>query len=222
MEEEIEELKNRVKKNEEGEKKAERMEKEVVSRRGGRIKKKVKKIERWREMKQKERRQRNVITKELEVEKKSIRKEIGKLWKGIAKQEQIEEVRDVNRRGEVEWKMVVVQIKYLDGKKEVMRRRGELKGKRKRMDWTREERKMQWRLEELAREEKKRGRYAMVRYAKIWMKRSGGDRSRREENWEMDEEQNGGEKKRKGGRGKMESSRAREGRKPEKIRERNR
>lgn len=62
-------------------------------------------------MEQKGRTRRNVITKELEVEEKSIREEIGKLWKGIAQQEQIEEVRDVYRRGEVEWKMVVVQIK---------------------------------------------------------------------------------------------------------------
>lgn len=92
--------------------------------------------------------------------------------------------------------------KNLHGKKEVVRRRGELKGKREMMDWTREEKRMQWRLEELAREERRR-RHAMLRYAKIWIRRSGGDRSRREENWEMDEERNGGGKKRKGGRGKM-------------------
>lgn len=65
-----------------------------------------------------------------------------------------------------------------------MRKKKAPKGRRERIedDWTRKEKEMQWKLEEMAREERRRNRRAEVRYAKIWMGgkwwRWDGDRER--------------------------------------------
>jgi len=64
-----------------------------------------------------------------------------------------------------------LKMKSEEGKKEVMQKKRALRGRRERIedDWTRKERMVQWRLEEIARGERRRNRRAMVRYARIWI-----------------------------------------------------
>jgi len=63
----------------------------------------------------------------------------------------------------------MMRVKSKEGKKEVMQKKGAFKGRRERIEdnWMRKERVIQWRLEEMAREERRKNRRAMVRYARI-------------------------------------------------------
>lgn len=74
--------------------------------------------------------------------------------------------------------MILVKMKEREGKREVMRKKSALKGILERIedDWTRKEREMQWRLEETAKEKRRRNRRVWIKYARIfiegksWMK----------------------------------------------------
>jgi len=52
-----------------------------------------------------------------------------------------------------------------------MKRKRELKGRKERImeDWTWKERKMRWRLEEIARREERRGRRVRIGYGRLWI-----------------------------------------------------
>lgn len=72
---------------------------------------------------------------------------------------------------------------WVVAKREVMRSKGKLKGRKERIedDLTWEERKMQWRLKGLGEEEEAKGKRAKVRYGKIvieglpWFWYEGGE-----------------------------------------------
>lgn len=68
-------------------------------------------------------------------------------------------------------KMAVVRMADKKEKMEVMSKKRLLKGKVTKIedDWTRKERVVQWRLEKIARKERRNNREAWVRYGKIWM-----------------------------------------------------
>ncbi|KMQ92891.1 hypothetical protein RF55_7067 [Lasius niger] len=65
--------------------------------------------------------------------------------------------------------MLVVKIKSEEQRKEVLVRKKHLMGRKERImeDWTWRERKMRWRLEEIAREEERSGRRVWMGYGKI-------------------------------------------------------
>lgn len=83
----------------------------------------------------------------------------------------IEEVKKIGRRFRKRRKMAVVRMADRKGKMEVMSKKRLLKGEVTKIedDWTRKERVMQWRLEKIARRERRNNREAWVRYGKIWM-----------------------------------------------------
>jgi len=77
----------------------------------------------------------------------------------------------VNKRREGNKKMALVKMKGKERKREVMQKKGALRGREERIedDLTIAERRMQWRIEEIAREERMNNRRAMVKYARIWI-----------------------------------------------------
>lgn len=99
---------------------------------------------------------------------------------------------------------IYVEEKNLGGKKEVIRKRVELKGRKERIenDWTKEERKMQWKLEELAREKRRRGKNAVLCKTmdggKV-VEMGCGNGGTREKRRTREERKGGGEEGRRGG-----------------------
>lgn len=83
----------------------------------------------------------------------------------------IEEVKNIGRRFRKKRKMAVVRMADRKGKMEVMNKKRLLKGEVTKIedDWTRKERVVQWRLEKIAKRERRNNREAWVRYGKIWM-----------------------------------------------------
>lgn len=101
-----------------------------------------------------------------------MNEEVRRLWKEMGVEAEIKEITEVNIRKEGGKRMAVVKLRDREGKREVMKKKIELKGRKEKIenDWTKGERRMQWRLQEMAREKRKFNRRAEVRYAKIWMR----------------------------------------------------
>lgn len=87
-----------------------------------------------------------------------------KIWRRTEIEGGIKEVKKIGKRFGKGRKMVVVKM-------EVMSKKRLLKGEVTKIenDWTRKERVVQWRLEKIARRERRNNREAWVRYGKIWM-----------------------------------------------------
>lgn len=65
--------------------------------------------------------------------------------------------------------MLLVKLKGEEHKREIMRKKRELKGRRNKVieDWTWKERNMRWKLEEIAREEERREMRVWLSYGRI-------------------------------------------------------
>lgn len=90
------------------------------------------------------------------------------MLKEIAAEKEVEEV---NRTGakKREKKMLMVKLKSEEQRKEVMRRKSNLRGRRERIceDWTVLESKMRSKVERIAREEERQGRRVNREYGKL-------------------------------------------------------
>jgi len=88
-------------------------------------------------------------------------------------QAEVEEMWEVNKRRKGNKKMGLVKMKEGEGKREVIQKKRVLRGREERIenDLTVMKRRMQWRIEEIAREERRKNRRAIVKYARIWIKR---------------------------------------------------
>lgn len=117
-------------------------------------------------------------------------------------------MKEINKRKEGKKRMVLVRMRDKEGKREVMRKKGGLKEKEERIedDWTWKERTMQWRLEEIARDERRRNRRVMVRCARMWIEGKW---------WQWNEERERLVDEKGGKRGREEIGRGEEGEKEE-------
>lgn len=94
-----------------------------------------------------------------------------KIWRRMEIEGGIEKVKKIGRRFGKGRKMAVVRMADKKEKMEVMSKKRLLKREVTKIenDWTRKERVVQWRLEKIARKERRNNREAWVRYGKIWM-----------------------------------------------------
>ncbi|KAI4480731.1 hypothetical protein M0802_014123 [Mischocyttarus mexicanus] len=140
-------------------------EEEVVI--GRRVKEMVEKMER----REREERRKNVIMKKVKMGKSARETAeivLGKIGAGV----KVVEVREIGRRRKQgEETMLEVKLESVEGKREVMRKKGMLQGGREFIgdDWTWRERKMQWRLREIGSEEARRGKRVRVGYGKVFI-----------------------------------------------------
>jgi len=143
----------------------------VAKKGGGELEAKIKGLERWRELEEREKRRRNVVVKGVEVRGEGIEGAIRKIWEELGVSARIEEIKEIGRDNGKERKMAGVKMEDKKGKMEVMKKKIALRGGVVRVedDWTREERAMQWKLEEMAKRERTDNRRAWVRYGRIWM-----------------------------------------------------
>lgn len=134
----------------------------------GSLRKKVEEIKRWQERKERELR-RNVIIKGMEVKNGRLEEAVKEVMRKIGVEAKVEETRSIGGTKDKRGEMVLVKMKDEDEKSEVMSKKGKLKRRRERIeeDYTWRERRMKWRLQEIARREEKKGKRAWVGYGKI-------------------------------------------------------
>ncbi|EFN77435.1 hypothetical protein EAI_11094 [Harpegnathos saltator] len=187
MKKELEELRKQIEERErEGRREREgmretieRLEEEMRGKRGEigegnneDISERMRGVERKLEMREREERRRNVVIGGLrgrEIEAREKMREIFKEVGIVAEIEEIEEMRRIGMEKGTEEGRRILKISKIEGKKEIMVRRRELREKGIRIDddLTWKERKMRWRIENIAREERGTGTNVWVKYRRI-------------------------------------------------------
>ena len=126
-------------------------------------------MERKMEMKEREERRKNVIIKDLRVEAGRRREAVEELLEGIGAKVEIQEVRRIKENIGRGTEMVCVKLGKEEQKKVVIEKKSGLRGRKERImeDWTWRERKMRWRLEEIARMEEEKGNRVRIGYGRI-------------------------------------------------------
>ena len=127
---------------------------------------KVREMERKLERKEREDSRENIIIKGLKKGDTSVEERVKEMMGELKTEVEIKGVKIVGRREESKGEMVIVKLGSIDQKRRVLERRGE----RIEEDWTWEERKRQWRLGQIADEERRTGRRVWLGYGKIWIK----------------------------------------------------
>lgn len=172
--EEREEMRGMIK---ELEKKMELLEKD---RRGGgwrgkeeqdkgvEIEGKVRELEKRLEAKEREERRRNVIIRGIEVKEGRRQEAVEEMLRVMGARVKVKEIRKLgekDKRGEI----MLVKLENEEQRREVMLRKRNLRRRKKRVleDWTWKERRMRWKLDEIARKEENNGKRVRVGYGKI-------------------------------------------------------
>lgn len=130
-------------------------ERERLERMVGRMRDMERKLE-WRE---REEMKKNIVMRGLKVGEGNIETGIEKVMKDIGVEVRIEEVRRI-KTGKGEWgEMVVVKLGSEEEKKKVMEGKKKLRGEKVWImeDLTWEERKMRWKMKEIAKREEEKG-----------------------------------------------------------------
>jgi len=120
------------------------------------------------ERKERQERRRNVIVRGIEVREGKRRETVEEVLERIGAKVKIEEVKKIGKgKGLIE--TVWVRLEGEEQKREVMERKSRLKGRKERIleDWTWKERRMRWKLEEIARREMAKGRKVGMGYGSI-------------------------------------------------------
>lgn len=130
---------------------------------------KMKDIGRKMEMKEREERKNNIVIRNMEEEKGELKERVEKLIEGIGAKVEIEWIRKIRGREGGRGEMVVARLGNREQKGQVMRRKSELKGRKVRIedDLTWEERKMRWKITEIAEKERRRGNRVWTGHGKI-------------------------------------------------------
>lgn len=138
---------------------------------------KMKDIGKKLEWKEREERRNNIVIRRLEGGKEDIKERVEKIMKEIGVKTEIEWIRKLKGKEGEEGEMVVVKLGSREQKRQVMERKKVLRGKRVRIedDLTWEERKMKWKLAEIAEGEKKKGNkvwtsYGRIKINEVWWK----------------------------------------------------
>lgn len=126
-------------------------------------------MERKMERREREERRRNFIIRGATREG-TIKQAVEEVLEKIGAEGRVERVREL-KNGTVQGKerMIEVRMEDTEGKKEVMRRKRELRGRREKIedDLTWKERRMQWKLRKIGDEEERRGKRVRLGYGKV-------------------------------------------------------
>lgn len=127
--------------------------------RDGIIEWKIKEIEKRLERKKKEERRKNIVIKEIKVKERKRREDVKEIMKDIIMKVKIEEIRRIKgnegRRTEMLW----IRLENEEQRKEILEREKNLRDRKERIvhDLMWKNRKMRWKLEDIARIEERRG-----------------------------------------------------------------
>ena len=143
----------------------------------------IKMLERKWERAEREEKMQNIIVKGIDTEKGNIKDSIEKLLEEIGVEVEIKNTRKVGGTKVRGKGMVVVTLDNREQRRKVMEKKKKLKGRMERIedDLTWEERKIKWKLREIAREEGKKGK-------RVWIERNSLRIEGKWWNWDEKEE----------------------------------
>lgn len=129
----------------------------------------MKSLRRKIEIREREEKRNNILIRRMEGGEGEIKERVKKMLEEIGVEAEIEWARIVKGKGRKEGDMVVVRLGSREQKRQVMEKKKGLKGKVIRIDddLTWEERKMKWKIGEIANEERRRGNRVWTAYGRI-------------------------------------------------------
>jgi len=140
-------------------------------RKGGEMEIKIRGMERRLERKEREERRKNVIIKGIKGRKgkDEIEKEVQGLLRDVGIEVELEGIKVIGEGKKGETGSIVVKMRKMEQKRELMIRKRKVRerGIIIKDDLTWRERKMKWKLEEIARQERGKGKRVWVGYGKI-------------------------------------------------------
>jgi len=128
------------------------------------LEERVKKVERMWDRRERQERRRNVVVKGYKVDGRGMNIQIKEIFEKIRAEVEIDDIRVV-KTGREEWGgMAVVSLRSEEDKKEVMRKKKELRGDKIWIeeDLTWKERQSRWKLKEVARSEERKGARVII------------------------------------------------------------
>ncbi|XP_039303090.1 ATP-dependent RNA helicase vasa-like [Solenopsis invicta] len=125
----------------------------------GGLEKRVRKMEEMWEERDRKERKRRVVIKGYKAEGKDVKCKVEEILKRVGAEVKVEEVREVKTGREEQGGFAVVSFRTEGEKREVMKKKGGLRGDKVWIedDLTWKERQVRWRIREMAREEERRG-----------------------------------------------------------------
>ena len=136
---------------------------------GEEIKQRLKQMEKQMERRDREERRGNIIIRRVEVQG-TPRETAIRLLERIGVQAKIKEIKEIRKNGKFGKETEIeVKMEDLEGKKEVMRKKGNLRGRREIIeeDLTWKQKRMQWLIKEVGEKEKKQGKRVKIGYGKL-------------------------------------------------------
>ncbi|XP_066596584.1 cilia- and flagella-associated protein 251-like [Prorops nasuta] len=173
---ELEDLKKKMQKMERKEKenRKEGGGKEERKEEGKELEERIKRLEWEKEKKDRENRKNNIVIwgmEKVEGSASEMRKEVEGIMGVIGIREGVKGIKRVGGIGKGGRKGVIVEMKDWEVKKEVMKGKGRLRGRKERIeeDMTWEERRVMERIRRIAEGERRKGRRAYMGYMKVWI-----------------------------------------------------
>ncbi|XP_011864665.1 PREDICTED: uncharacterized protein LOC105560291 [Vollenhovia emeryi] len=126
-------------------------------------------MEKRMENKEREEKRRNVVMRGVEVREGKRREAVEEVMKIIGAKAEIKEVRRIGERREEGREMLLVKLENEEQKWDIMEKKRNLRGRPERIseDLTWKERKIKWKLGEIARGEEEKGRKAWIKGGRI-------------------------------------------------------
>ena len=167
LKKEIRALLNRVEKLEKGG--IERGGEDGKNMEGDKMMEKMTRIKKKLEMREKEKRRNNIVTKRIEVKEGRMKEAAEGILKLIGAEVKVREIRRIGDGNDNGREMLVVKLENEDQKWEVMGKKNRLRGRGEIIteDLTWRERKIRWRLMEIAKKEEAKGNRAWVKGGRI-------------------------------------------------------
>jgi len=121
------------------------------------------------EKREREERKKNLIVRGLEVKEEKRIEAVEELMNRIGVELKVREVWKITGEKEKGREMVGIKVEEGEKRREILEKKKKLRGRKKRImeDWTWKDRKMRWKLEEIARIEEGKGRKVWIGYGKI-------------------------------------------------------
>ncbi|EZA51537.1 hypothetical protein X777_09784 [Ooceraea biroi] len=128
-------------------------------------------MEMEREREERDRRKRNLILIGIKREGGDMRKEIEEIGKEIEVEMEIEDIRKLRGGREEKREMAIIKIRTEENRKKILENKRKLRGRKIWIeeDQTFNERKIKWKLRQIAGEEERTGKKVKLGYGKIWI-----------------------------------------------------
>lgn len=119
----------------------------------------MRELEKRLEVKEREERRKNVIVRRIEMKEGRKQEAVEKMLRIMEARVKIKEIRKLGGEKDKRWEIILMKLENEEQRREVMLRKRNLRGRKERVleDWTWKERRMRWKLEEIARKEESNG-----------------------------------------------------------------